>query len=261
MNHNNDFLNKVYKDQNFNSILPEFSTLDDTLDKMDKKNKDKIFATSYHYFYEIVDSYEQIMFLMGNINLYRKYTSNYIQNESNSPNGLYYQLNLTFYDRRYLNFCSMAIERIYAYWERIAFLLFQFIKPKTEQIGDKKLSFFNLIKSLVKDIECQHHLYLDSPNSSFKWFNDFHKNGHHKLTHYRHPLVHFQKKRNEFKGGLWAGTHTIFLQNTQNKKNLIKLQKKNESLCSFLNDQFGYCEMGYKKVADLIKETQDNSVL
>lgn len=252
VNHFNELIYAKYDELKFESPISKFDNFTESWSSVNRDDENQVKATSYHYFFELVHAFDQVMYLVANVNLYRKYTTNYTERESYSPNGAYFMVNLSFYDRRYLDFCSLAFEKIYAFWERVAFLLFQFIKPAL--LEENQLSFVKLMKFLKKDIKAGNFIFLNNPNSNINWFFTFINSKHKKLTDYRHPSVHFQKSNPVYKGGLFAGTHNYWLENNGDKSKLEKLQKDNEDLCKFLNDQLRICEEGLNNVVQLIKE-------
>lgn len=254
INHFNELIYAKYDALNFESPISKFDKFTESWSSVNRNDENQIKATSYHYYFELVHAFEQAMYLVANVNLYSKFTSNYTEKESHTPNGIHFIINLSFYDRRYLDFCSLAFEKIYAFWERVAFLLYQFIKPVKKPLAEKQVSFFKLIDNLCKDIESGNFSYLKNSASTFIWFNNFLSREHKKLTDYRHPAIHFQMNNSVYKGGLFAGTHNYWLENNDDKNKLTKLQKDNEDFCKFLNDQLRICETGLNKVVELIKE-------
>jgi hypothetical protein len=219
-----------------------------------RSNKKQVHTSSFYYHYEIVTSYELLMFLVSNVNLYRQYTSNYLEQERHDySNGSIFDLNLSIYDRYYLIFCSLSLENLYSYWERIGFLLFQFIKPT--KVSDRNLSFQKLISSLnEEDNNGEYSFLLSSKN--FKWLSDFNISTHNKLQKYRHPLIHYNIKNPLFKGGLFSGTVSYWIQNNMKKEKIEKLQKENDKLVDIINHQFSLCNDGLVKTLDLIKEIE-----
>jgi hypothetical protein len=193
------------------------------------------------------------------VNLYRKYTCDYLEKERHDSSGTRYDINLEMYDWYYLDFCSLSIENLYSYWERIGYFLFQFFPPT--KVVDNNLSFQNLISCLKKDIkQGKYHSLHTSQN--FKWFSEFTEKGHEfeKLQKYRHPLIHYKFENQLFKGGLNSGTYSFLIKNCRKREKIEELQKVNDSLVDFINHQFSLCYDGYLKTVDLIKEINNVNV-
>lgn len=268
INHFNELIFKKYREFDLKSLgyrqgEDKFELLTRIWPDIDKTYEKQLYVSSYYYFQEIDDSYDQIRFLLTNARLYSQHTSNYTGNPIDRPESdRYYDMILTLYDRRYLDFCSMTFERIYAFWEKIAFLLFQYIKPvsldksKKLVINDENLSLVKLIGQLKKEVKKNHHAFLIS-SPSFDWFKNFVNGTHKKLCNHRHPLIHFRLDDIEIgKGNRYTYTKVFWMKNIHDKAKLEKLQKENESLLPFLNEQFKQCEIGLDKAVQLIMEIQ-----
>lgn len=220
--------------------------------KGNKNDAEQTATTSYFYYREIIDAYDQLRFCIANVNAYMPYTSNYLAKEQYQAGRVLYDINLTMFDRRYLYFCGIAFEKLYSFWERIAYLAYQFIKPKG--LTAQNLSFNKLILTLRKD--CNNGLYpfFTQSNSFFHWFSDFEQNHHQAIQKYRHPLIHYKNKNEVYKGSYFAGTHSHWLKNSTEKEKLQELQEVNEQLGVFLTRQVSFCEIGFKNLIELIKE-------
>lgn len=220
--------------------------------KIENKNANQSHTTSHNYFIEIQFAYEQLMFLISNVQTYGLYTSVYTANEIHINGETIYPTKLTLYDKRYMEFCSLMFQKLYDFWERIAFLIYQFLPPS--KLDSKQLSFHSLIKNLKKDISKGDYVFLKLSNSNFIWFSSFEDKEHKKMRNYRHPQTHYQILNDMYKGGFYAGSYTYWLDNIHNKINLQKLQKSNEGLSKFLIKQFNLCSVGFEKAIALLNE-------
>ena len=221
--------------------------------KGDKTNIEQTEATSYYYYREIIDAYDQLRFCVGNVNAYMPYTSNYLAKERRMEGRVFYDINLAKFDRRYLYFCGFAFEKLYSFWERIAFLAYQFIKPKGLSTP-QNLSFSKFIVALRKDCNNGLYPYFLLPNSSYHWFSEFEKEHHQPIQTYRHPLIHYKHKNEIYKGSFFAGTYSYWMQNSFDREKLEELQQANENLGVFLIEQTSFCKTGIQNLIALIKE-------
>lgn len=255
INEYNKMIKAQYKGLGLESIIKtpktNYSSFIKTWPKISNGNKKQVHTSSRDYYYEIVDVYEQLMYLITNVNTYKKYTSNYLGKERNESFGTIYDINLSLYDRRYLDFCSYAFEKLYEFWERLAFLIYQFIPPTILKI--KQISFYKIISELKKDINNSNFIYLCT-SENFKWLSDFESHIHKALREYRHPLIHYQIENPLFKGGFYSGTITFWKNNISNRESIKKLQKANENHAKFIIKQFESCKEGLERTIGLIKE-------
>lgn len=252
----NNFIFERHKALGFKGIEnnkeTDYSSFVTLWKKVQNKNATQAHTTSHNYFIEIQFAYEQLMFLISNMQTYGQYTSSYIANEIPANGKIIYQAKPSLFDKRYLEFCSLSFQKLYDFWERISFLIYQFLPPS--KLQSKKLSFYSLIDNLKKDVSSGKFGFLKLPNSNFIWFSDFEANEHKEMREYRHPQTHYQIQNDIYKGGFYAGTYTYWLDNVYNKGNLQKLQKSNEELSEFLVEQFKLCSVGFEKAIALINE-------
>lgn len=215
----------------------------------EKGNKIQEFISSLYYFYEIENVYRQVKYSIALANSYAHYANDYFPRVEIEP-FIYYPLNFTSHDRRYLDYCTNAIHNMYVYWERLALLIFHYYKP--QKVNDGNLSFARLIRQIVKQ--------QNSGQNNLNWFITFLENDHSRLQLLRHPLVHFKLDTARHKGSYVAMIHTHWLKNIQNQTELTELEDTSRKLIDEIIDLAKKCHDGYDRTIQLIvdlRSTQD----
>jgi hypothetical protein len=257
LNDHNQLIAQKYSELNLGDISlshqTDYGAFTSIWAKSDKANVEQTHATSYYYYRELIDAYDQLRFCVANLNLYTPYTSDYLAKERQHTTGVFYDINLSMYDRRYLNFCGMAFEKLYSFWERIAYLAYQFIQPTTLK-NPKTLSFSKRMTGLHKECISGIHPQFQRSTSCYQWFLNFELQHHKDIQYYRHPLIHYKNKNDIYKGSYFAGTLKYWSQNSFDRQKIEELQGANNQLGVFLTTQAGLCSIAIENLIGLIKE-------
>ncbi len=236
-------------------VLREFNNLtmlkplsagiyDKTWSFNEPKNKTHEFISSLDYFYEIENMNRQAKYFIALANTYSHYANDYFPRVEVEP-FIHYQLNLTSHDRRYLDYCTSAIQSMYVYWERIALLIYQYYKPKNhKKVNDKNLSFTKLMHEIINEQQ--------ATGIDLSWFVDFLKDDHSKLQMLRHPLIHFRIDSSQHKGSYIPMIHTRWIKNIGNKAELDQIENFSKKLIEEIIDLAKKCHEGYEKSIQLI---------
>jgi hypothetical protein len=231
------------------SLGVTYSTLCSLWKRVDKLNGGQILSTSYHFWNDLHMTLDLIIDQIGEINFYSDYLRNYgIQSWKEEPT-----IHLGPYEKKFLNSSSFCLHTIYGFWEKIAYLAFQFL-PQINDVNSKNLSYNKLIEKIKKSIDKGNLDYLNKAESSINWFLDFNIGDHSKLRDYRHPLVHFQEENALYKGNLYASAYNYYLDNISDDLKRRKLEDEFKILKFFLNRQLNNCTEGFQKLIELIEE-------
>ena len=159
----------------------------------------------------------------------------------------------------FLQYAELTIESLYKYWERVGYFIFQFIKPQSGKVKQDTLSLFKLVKELNKE-------YPTNPilnNNHFRWFikhvldtnSEFAK-----LTHFRHPFIHYKYESTirEGRGGLVPTTLSKWSHKQFDETQMKSLEQENKNLQEFLLIQFAICKDGYDHMVELVLGLPDS---
>jgi hypothetical protein len=219
--------------------------------KVNPLDKEQIELTSYYFWNDLQLTLNLLINLVAEINFYGEYLGNYgIQAVRREP-----KIYLHHYEKSFLRKSSFCIQVFYSYWEKIAYLLFIFLK--IENVSKTNLSLVKLKKALSKAMNNGQYQYFNDASSAYNWFVDFIENDHSALAKYRHPLVHFQPDNELFKGDFYAGALNFYLMNITNHEKRMSLEKEFNEIQSFLTNQLHKCNEGLRKAIDLIQEIRD----
>jgi len=214
-----------------------------------KKYLNELFSCNinFHLIFELEEMFEKIEHLFSIALLYSKYVNIlenkdfFCYNSHNKPKYLYY---FTTYDWNYLLFCELTIEAIFAYWDRIAFLLYKNFNPKN--IEENKLNLSDLIIKLNNEHNNKEFL----KNDHFKWFLNLIKNENFKdLKSLRNKIVHYKNEN----GNLRVKFLFNLLKNPSCSNEIENLQNNFESLKDQLKKHVTLCIEGLDHAIKLIK--------
>ena len=229
--------------------------------KVDRNNDDQgnqSYVTSYYFLDEFIESYERVRFLLSMVLMNADYASNYTVKCTELPPNydsrqMYTTENFSLHDRMYLQYAELTIESLYKYWERVGYFVFQFIKPQSGRVNQDTLSLFKLVKELRKEYPANPIL----NNDHFRWFikhvletnSEFNK-----LTHFRHPLIHYKYESTirAGRGGLVPTTLSKWSHNQFDETQMKYLEQENRNLREFLLSQFEICKDGYDHMVELV---------
>ncbi len=199
---------------------------------VDNENTTMVADTSMNYYHEFVEANRNIMYSVSVSNMWGRYTSHYTDRSYPFEGNRVYPIEPSFYDSKYIFHLEVALEEIYTFYERIAYLTFLFMKPNN--LAPIALSFNKLFdRQSAKLLKEKFPELKDNPH--FKWFTDRVKNQHQTLSRYRHPLIHYKAKNNFLKGSISVSKTRIWLDNAMNAEQLTKLHSQIEEINLFIN--------------------------
>lgn len=205
----------------------------------------------YYFYQEIFVAHQEIKEAIATANLYKKYLSPILHNKDIYEGRTFYYPWLNYYDKMYMLACSLGFERLYTFWDRIVFMVYNFYQGG---IPEMNLSFDNYLKKIENQINAKTSTLLFNPASqNVKWLMDFRKNQYLEITEKRHRIIHF-KITSDWQGLPWSKTITNVYQNNLNPQELLKLQVEIYQLQDILMKHFSLCIEGFEKSLALIDE-------
>jgi hypothetical protein len=213
---------------------------------VDNQNATMVTDTSLHYFHELGEAHRNIMYSVSCANMWGRYASHFTDNSYPMDGSKVYPHQPTFYDTRHIFYLEAAIEEIYTFFERIAYVAYLFLKPET--FDAHSLSFNKLFdKQSAKALRIKYPEL--ETNVHFKWFTDRVKNQHRMLSGYRHPLIHYKTGNTFIKGSYSASRTRVWLDNAMDGEDeLIKLHKQMEDILKFVNKELLDCHTAFEQV-------------
>lgn len=209
-------------------------------------NKRHEFISSFDYFNEVENVNRQIRYSIAQAKTYAYYTDEYLKEDGRKPFAQV-SLALTSHHRRYLDYCTVMIQSIYVFWERLAMLMYQYVQPK--KLNDGNLSFAKLIREIIKEKQAGTIKEINT-----EWLESFLNNHHSKLQVLRHPLTHYKLSDDGGVGSFLARIHSIWLKNISNKERLEDMAQENRDLINEIIELAILCKSGYQHAIDLIIE-------
>lgn len=199
---------------------------------VDNTDNTMVKDTSFNYYHEFVEVNRNIMYSVSVSNMWGRYASHHTDNSYPFQGSVVYPLEPSFYDTKYIFHLEVALEEIYTFYERIAYLTSLFMKP--DYLAPMTLSFSKLFdKQSAKQLKGKFPMLKD--NSYFKWFTDRVKNQHRTLSSYRHPLIHYKTNNNFLKGSISVSRTRTWFDNAKNEVELFKLHDQIEEIHRLVN--------------------------
>lgn len=212
---------------------------------VDNADDTMVTDTSANYYLEFVEANRNIMYSVSVSNMWGRYASHYADESYTFEGRSVYPLEPSFYDTKYIFHLEVAIEEIYTFYERIAYLTYLFMKP--DYLAPISLSFNKLFdKQSANKLKGKFPILKD--NVHFKWFTDRVKNEHRTLSTYRHPLVHYKTNGNFLKGSISVSITRVWLDNVMNEEALSKLHVQLEEIHRFVNRELLEAYTAFERV-------------
>ncbi|WP_428330381.1 hypothetical protein [Mucilaginibacter sp.] len=207
---------------------------------VDTSNATQVSDSSHDYFDEFVECHRNILYSVGMSNVWGRYTTDYTANSYNFQGTKIYPVNLNYRDNRFIFYLENAIEEIYTFYERIAYLLYLFLQPI--QLTTSGLSFNKLFERKVKE-ELKMKFPQLSKDLNYQWFEKRFGKEHKLLSGFRHPLIHYQTANSFIKGGYNASLKRIWLANASGgEQELLKLSDDIKNIHRFVNEELVKCK-------------------
>jgi len=211
---------------------------------VDNGNTTMVNDTSLNYFHELGEAHRNIMYSVSCANIWARYTSHFTDDFYRMERGNVYPHNPSFYDTRHIFYLEAAIEEIYTFYERIAYILYLFLNPTCFEA--KALSYNKLFeRQTVKELKLKFPGIIE--NEHFKWFLNRLKKEHKDLSGYRHPLIHYKTANTFIKGSYSASRTRHWLDNAMDETQLTTLHKQMEDILKFVNKELLSCNTAFEQ--------------
>lgn len=200
-------------------------------------------------YHEISNCHNEIQHCLLHALFHERYTSDLMGKKIVHESKVYYRPNISYNDLEYLMFVSSGMDRLYSFWDRIAFLLANF-----DNLGMNlgSLTFDKYIKRLG-NIALSTPTKYDRNSPHLKVLYSFVNNEYQTLLKYRHRIVHYRiTERRE--GVLTAKFMTNTFASTASEEEIKKLKYEFEGLGELLLNQFNKCALGFRVALNLINE-------
>ena len=213
---------------------------------VDKENMTMVRDTTINYFRELGEAHRNIIYSVCCANMWGRYLSHFSDNSYKINEGRIYPYTPNFYDTRHLFYLETAVEDIYTFYERVAYVGYLFLKPMSFEAT--ALSYNKLFgRQAVKKLKLEYPELGDNPH--FKWFIDRSRNQHKILSDYRHPLIHYKTANTFIKGSYSVSRTRRAINNSMNGEvELTKLNRKMENILKFVNKELFDCHNAFERV-------------
>ncbi|MBB5440592.1 hypothetical protein HDC92_004295 [Pedobacter sp. AK017] len=217
---------------------------------VDHSNATMVADTSHDYFQEIYDCQRNLRYSVACANMWGRYTTHYTEHAYDFQGRKVYPAKLNFYDSKYLFYLENAVEELYTFYERLAYLMYLMMDPVT--LEAKYLSFQGLFQKRTKKELKEKYPHL-AADEHFIWFSRRANHQHKLLSRNRHPLIHYQTG-NEFIKGSYLTSFTRGWLNhaTGDEKELMKVFQKFDEIKSFVNSELIICTEAFERTILLI---------
>lgn len=161
--------------------------------------------------------------------------------------------NLDYSDMQYLLMIGFGFDRLYSFWDRITFLLANFVP-----VGFKleHLSFDKYFEKIENKIPNGGSLF-NSNSPHLNWLLSFYNNNYPAIEKYRHRNVHFKMRTtSEWQGILSSRFSNNTVVNISDEIELKKLKLEFEGLGNLLLEHFNFCKQGFVEALKLIDELE-----
>jgi len=225
---------------------------------VDRQKPTLVNDTSHDYFDELIECQRNILYSVAMSNIWGRYIVTYGTEYYYFQGTRVYPLKLDYRDNRFIFYLENAIEELYTYYERLAYLLFLFLTPAN--LTPTALSFSKLFERKIKK-ELKQKFPGLANDINFIWFEKPFSKEHKVLSGYRHPLVHYQTTNNFIKGGYNASLKRIWLANASGgEAELKQLTTDIRAIHKFINSELPKCAEAFERTILLIEQLPVNAL-
>lgn len=222
---------------------------------VDNDNQTMVDDSSAYYFDELTEALRNFRYSVACANVWGRYITSYKAHSYTFQGGEIYPIQLSYFDYRYFFYLESAIEELYTYYERLAYLFYLFAQPQCFEAHS--LSYQKLFeRNTRKELKLKYpQLQLDV---NFAWFYKRTSKEHRKLAGYRHPLVHYKTGNNFIRGSYMASFKRIWLKHAGGgEQELTKLFHDIKDIEKFINAELVSCPEAFERMILLIEQLQD----
>ncbi|KQC00391.1 hypothetical protein [Pedobacter sp. Hv1] len=223
---------------------------------VDIEDSAMVTGSSHDYFTELNECHRKIMYSVGCSNIWGRYITHFQDNSYNFQGSKVYPVKQNYFDVRYVSYLENAIEELYTFYERLAYLIYLFLKPTS--FLQFSLSYNKLFERRTKREVIERYAHLTT-DANYAYFFRRINNEHKKLSTYRHPLVHYQSTNETIKGSYNASFTTKWLHHaTSDESKLLKIQNEIEDIRIFVNKELNNCKVSFEHAVLLIEGLNSN---
>lgn len=204
-----------------------------------------------NFYYELAHCHGEIEICLVTALFNQKYSSDLLGKKASFNGKDFFMPNLNYNDIQYLTMIGFGFDRLYSFWDRIAYLLYNY--ETLDFKNNYEVSFDKYFVRLNKFLNLGKQIVFNKNSSNLNWLINFHEKNFVKITEYRHRIVHYQMRPD------WAGVlSSKFANNTSqyvsDEKELKKIKLEFDGLGYLLYEQFNFCKEGFVKALMLIDE-------
>jgi len=189
---------------------------------------------------DLIRCSQDIVFLIGEVQVYRSYISNFLQDKVFFGGQYIFRYFPTYYDKMYLFKCGVIIEQFYIFWDKVGDILSEIFDT-----GLKKnvVHFGKVIQNFPEEWK---------QNKHYKWLNDFFTIEYTMLNKKRQQVVHYVNIESDY--------HNSYQQYFKNEELLKTLQEEKEALSDLMIKHYQLIIKGFEEFCFLIKDYQSEKV-
>ncbi|MDR6786050.1 hypothetical protein ABIE26_004480 [Pedobacter africanus] len=211
-------------------------------------------TTDLHYFHELAEAHRNVMYSVSCAMMWGRYISLHGDHAYQMEQKTVYPMKTSFYDNRHIFYLEAAMEELYTFYERIAHLLYIFLRP--DNFEPRALSLNKLFEKPTRKVLERQFKDL-ATNEHYQWFVSRVKNGHEVLSGYRHPLIHYQSSNTFIKGSYNTTKSRIWMKNAMNRKEaLVNLEKDMGKILSFVSREMHVCHEAFERAVLLCESLE-----
>lgn len=204
-----------------------------------------------YFYYEIAHCHGEIETCLLTALMHQKYSSDFLGRKISFEGKDMYLPNISYSDMQYLAMIGFGFERLYSFWDRIAYLLYNYEPLDFKKAKD--ISFDKYFRRIESYLQSGKPIAFNTNSIHLKWLRNYHCVDFSKITDYRHRIVHYSMTP------MWDGIlSSKFISNAYQytsdpiKLNEVKLEF--EGLGNLLCVQFNFCKAGFIRTLELIDE-------
>ncbi|EHQ26492.1 hypothetical protein Mucpa_2362 [Mucilaginibacter paludis DSM 18603] len=218
---------------------------------VDRTNPTQVTDSSHDYFDEFVECHRNILYSVAMSNIWGRYITTYGSNYYYFQGNKVFPVNLDYNDNRFIFYLENAIEEIYTFYERLAYLFYLFMQPTG--LSGAALSFNKLFERKTKK-ELKQKFPQLANDANYQWFEKRFSKEHKTLSGYRHPLIHYQTSNTFIKGSYNSSVKRIWLANAGgNEQALQQLANDIRAIQRFVNNELAKCRDAFEKAILIVE--------
>lgn len=142
-------------------------------------SKSNYIYNDYHACNDFLFTHRDLKNIILELLLFRPYILDHTKDYIIADGRILYTYNPSFYDKNYYFYCSLFIQTLYSYWDKIALFLHAYFPFS---IKKNKASFTPIIDQFPEEFKNKHYIWLtDYKNGNFSEINNKRK----KVVHYQ----------------------------------------------------------------------------